>query len=795
MDRNIRILGLIALLFVTFVAKGQDVGRLPYKEIRQTYKGDTVNTILTGDSVRYYTNKKFSRFNKAIMADSVKVGSKWLSSKTQFGTQLADGVFKAYGSTFKPYPDTVGVNNKAKWFYDFGNKFSSNYSSDTIVKWSGGIGAYTKNKSGLTAGSRNGLGADIWSENESGAWLASTNFNGAIIESYYGLGAFIFSEYGTNNLLLGHLNGDTTVFLRTGQQRFYKSGVKKIELDPTTGYVDVTGGYKINGVPINTTGYSLPTASSTILGGVKVGTGLSIDGSGVLSSNNNFSLNSGIFKSVNGTLAPYPYVSSSLAKFYWDNNNNGLIGNDSTVAFGGSLKAYSLTKSGLYGRSSSGIGVEGFSGSGHGGYFKSSTGTALEAFAVSGTNILTLRSNTGTGDSTIFLRTGQQRFYKSGVKKIEFDPTNGALYANSFKNWLGSDTSISVPNISEDSYGFKTKINNGNQIFASKNYLRQIACDNNYGTQLYCPTNSGNQVYVGDNNQPQIHINSNASSQTLIDENKASGIGYALDLNNGTGFKININNLYGITILNTNGNSHYGIKSFCADSVSTGSTARSAIFGKAGYYTDFDAFGTQRFYSNSKLNASTNPNLTRGNYYYTTNSTINDTAAIVQIGNNLATKVEITGNGIVQQRNAYAEIYIADGTTAQSIPTGTTYTKLTGFLTNGLSSNCTPDYANNKITITKKGRYRVSANFSSSINTNSVTWFTTVFLGGIEVPSIHLSRRIVNPNETSSGSMSGFISVTSVPVDLDLRSHHDNASSVNLTPFFANLNAEYIGEN
>jgi len=56
-----------------------------------------------------------------------------------------------------------------------------------------------------------------------------------------------------------------------------------------------------------------------------------------------------------------------------------------------------------------------------------------------------------------------------------------------------------------------------------------------------------------------------------------------------------------------------------------------------------------------------------------------------------------------KQKVAYAEIYLYDGSTAQSIPTGATYTKVTAYTTNGLSSNCTADAGNDKITITETG--------------------------------------------------------------------------------------------
>jgi len=45
--------------------------------------------------------------------------------------------------------------------------------------------------------------------------------------------------------------------------------------------------------------------------------------------------------------------------------------------------------------------------------------------------------------------------------------------------------------------------------------------------------------------------------------------------------------------------------------------------------------------------------------------------------------------GIISSEGVYGEIHVADGSTAQSIPTGLTYTKLTGFTDNGLSNNVT----------------------------------------------------------------------------------------------------------
>lgn len=50
-----------------------------------------------------------------------------------------------------------------------------------------------------------------------------------------------------------------------------------------SGYMSSTDKTKLDGVAASANNYSLPTASNTVLGGVKVGSGLSIDGAGVLS--------------------------------------------------------------------------------------------------------------------------------------------------------------------------------------------------------------------------------------------------------------------------------------------------------------------------------------------------------------------------------------------------------------------------------------------------------------------------------------------------------------------------------
>jgi hypothetical protein len=141
----------------------------------------------------------------------------------------------------------------------------------------------------------------------------------------------------------------------------------------------------------------------------------------------------------------------------------------------------------------------------------------------------------------------------------------------------------------------------------------------------------------------------------------------------------------------------------------------------------------------------------------------------------------------------YAEICVADGSTAQSIPTGTTYTKSTAFTINGPSSNCTADAANDKITVTKTGVYRVTGSFSGSAGTANVIFRCAAFLDGVEQDCAHFKHKYATANDADTASFTGFVDVTSVPADLDVRFRHDNIGSVNLTLEYANFNVQYIG--
>lgn len=150
--------------------------------------------------------------------------------------------------------------------------------------------------------------------------------------------------------------------------------------------------------------------------------------------------------------------------------------------------------------------------------------------------------------------------------------------------------------------------------------------------------------------------------------------------------------------------------------------------------------------------------------------------------------------GRVIEDGTYGGIHAHDGSTAQTIPTGATYTKLTSFMDNNLESNVSSDAANDKITITETGVYQVSASLNFTDDTNNTEWKCSPFLGGVEQDSIHIVRKIGTAGDVGSASMTGTIDVTSASTDLDMRCRHDAGGNVDITVEYSNLNIQYLGE-
>ena len=182
-------------------------------------------------------------------------------------------------------------------------------------------------------------------------------------------------------------------------------------------------------------------------------------------------------------------------------------------------------------------------------------------------------------------------------------------------------------------------------------------------------------------------------------------------------------------------------------------------------------------------------------------SSVNDSFQIVN-GATVDTdiRVELDSAGIVQFFNrikhpgVYGSIYVNDGSTAQTIATGTTPVVLTGFTTDGLSSNVENDAANDKITITKAGVYKVGYSCSFASPTAGSIWHVVPAINGVVQVQAESHRKIGTANDVGSMSGIGIIDVTTVPWDLDLRAHHNNGGSIDFEPEDMSLVAEYLGE-
>lgn len=158
------------------------------------------------------------------------------------------------------------------------------------------------------------------------------------------------------------------------------------------------------------------------------------------------------------------------------------------------------------------------------------------------------------------------------------------------------------------------------------------------------------------------------------------------------------------------------------------------------------------------------------------------------------TKIFWNRGGYNYQSGTFASINVHDATMTQSIPTGDTYTKFTGFDINGATSNCIADATNDKITITKTGIYKVDFSCSFGSGTANTVWRAVVFVNGVENDQCHFARKITTANDLGSASFTGLIDITTASWDVDVRLRHDNGGSVNFITRYADLVITYLGE-
>jgi hypothetical protein len=141
----------------------------------------------------------------------------------------------------------------------------------------------------------------------------------------------------------------------------------------------------------------------------------------------------------------------------------------------------------------------------------------------------------------------------------------------------------------------------------------------------------------------------------------------------------------------------------------------------------------------------------------------------------------------------YAGIYVKDSIATISVDQDNADTLVTQWTNNSPSNNCTPDQANNKITITKAGVYCVDFHASVVLSGGAtVSLRLEGYLDGVIQANLHAHRTI---STTNVGSMSfgSYIDVTSVPVDLDVRANINSSTARLLTVEDAQLNVRMVG--
>ena len=155
-----------------------------------------------------------------------------------------------------------------------------------------------------------------------------------------------------------------------------------------------------------------------------------------------------------------------------------------------------------------------------------------------------------------------------------------------------------------------------------------------------------------------------------------------------------------------------------------------------------------------------------------------------------------SGNGGILVDSArgdasYAQMYRTGSGVAQSIPTGTAWTKLTPFTANSNAFDSTPDHANDRIVIGRAGQYKVTFTRSFDVGTANTTWKSTVLKNGSEWAPSTQQVKMLNATTSTYACTSCQISCAAGDV-LTIGVQHDNASSVNVTHAFATLSVEAV---
>ncbi len=151
--------------------------------------------------------------------------------------------------------------------------------------------------------------------------------------------------------------------------------------------------------------------------------------------------------------------------------------------------------------------------------------------------------------------------------------------------------------------------------------------------------------------------------------------------------------------------------------------------------------------------------------------------------------------------SSYAGIGVDDGVTAQTVPNGTTAQVVTAFNTakgfNDASNDCTPNKVNNRVEITRTGRYKVDWSMTVAAGTNNVQVYGGVIVNSTVVASGQAATKLGTSSDRHFMGGTAIIDVASVAGTdghVKMGIWHGHGGSVDLTPLFAGLIAVRLGD-
>jgi len=154
----------------------------------------------------------------------------------------------------------------------------------------------------------------------------------------------------------------------------------------------------------------------------------------------------------------------------------------------------------------------------------------------------------------------------------------------------------------------------------------------------------------------------------------------------------------------------------------------------------------------------------------------------------MAGDLDLDGNDLLNAGNvAYGNIYVTAGAAGQSLTANVAAT-LTAYTTNGVSLNTTPSAANNRITVTNAGVYRLAGTFTFQAGNNQNVQFFAAVGGAATV--IGGAARATTANQPFHASFNGLLALGAGAVVTVLATSSGNTT---LTVTESHLTVERVG--